>query len=247
MIYKLLLLTIIAFFFAGISFQGQSQKKPVKTSLKAERILPIVDFDDPEQNSAELVRQRTKASRYDRKNSQPIEESSNVTSRVLNNHWSEGMSPLPVSESDVVLIGSVLSAKAYLSNDKTGVYSEFRVQADEVLKSEQSIQAGDTISVERYGGAVRFRSGYIQRYEVSGQGMPQLGQRYLFFLKRLDNEPSFKIMTGYALLGPTVMPLDGSIVEEGSQEYPFDKYQGLETSTLLQLVKTALTKNISSL
>ncbi|MEK6279920.1 MAG: hypothetical protein AABN95_06160 [Acidobacteriota bacterium] len=240
MIYKLLLLTSIAVFFAGMSFQGQSQKKPVKTLLKAERVLPIVDFDALEQNSSELAKQRKKGSRYDRKNSQPIEESSNVTSRQLNNHWSEGMSAIPITDSDVVLIGGVLSAKANLSNDKSGVYSEFGIQVEELLKSEQSIQSGDTIPVERYGGAVRFRSGYIQRYEVSGHGMPQLGQRYLFFLKRLDNEPSFKIITAYALLRPTIMPLDGSIVEAGSQEYPFDKYQGLETSTFLQLVKATI-------
>jgi hypothetical protein len=250
MIYKVLILTVFAVAVAGLTLPSQSQKRGTKTlpKPKIDRALPILDFDALEPANTELVtKQRIKARRYDRTNSQPIEENLNVDRRLLGNHWSQGMSPFPITDSDTILIGGVLGAKANLSNDKGTVYSEFSIQVEELLKGEQQeIRSGDNISAERYGGAVRFRSGRIQKYEVSGQGMPQLGQRYVLFLKRLDKEPSFKIITGYALMGPTVMPLDGSIVEEGNQKYPFDQYQGFETSTFLQLVRDAIAQTAGS-
>lgn len=241
MIYKLLILMVFAVAVSGLTLPSQSQKRGTKTlpKPKVERALPILDFETLEPDDSKLVsKRRNKASRYDRKESQPIQEHWQDFRSLLTNHSFDRMSPLPATDSDAILIGGVLSARAYLSNDKGTVYSEFSIQVEELLKgNQQEIRSGDTISAERYGGAVRFRSGRIQKYEVSGQGMPQVGHRYVLFLRRLDKEPSFKILTGYALNGPTVMPLDGSVVEEGNQTYQFDQYQGFETSAFLQLVR----------
>jgi len=51
-------------------------------------------------------------------------------------------------------------------------------------------------------------------------------------------------VTGYAVDGDTVTPLDGVAVES-SGKYPFDQYQGFETSTFLRLVREAIAQSSS--
>src|SRR5204862_422123 len=99
------------------------------------------------------------------------------------NHFWWGLSSIPTDQSDVVIVGEVNAAHAYLSNDKTGVYSEFTIQVEQILKAPIGISP-TSIVAERLGGAVRFPSGWIIRYEIYNQGMPSVGQRYLLFLRR---------------------------------------------------------------
>lgn len=238
---KILGLLIIVAGIIAFTMAGQSQKSlPVKERVRRERQLPIVDSSEKRSTDTNVLsRQRAKASRYDRRSSQPIAEAYLIEGRIWNTHWYKGLSALPFPQSDVVLLGGVMDAKAHLSNDKTGIYSEFGLQVEEVLKNatEDPINRGNTVSLERFGGAVRFPSGVIQKYETTGQGMPSVGQRYLFFLKRID-ETTYNIITGYQLDGQVVSPLDGAVVEEGTGVYPFDTYQGFDVSTFLRIVKT---------
>lgn len=238
----------------SLALSGQSQKNSShpKESKYRERELPIVEYPSKQsgesvskqqEDDKDLARMKARASRYDRQTSQPIEEGYMISGRVWTSHWSRQLPALPVTESDVVLLGGVLHAQAHLSNDKTGIYSEFNVQVEEVFRDngKASLLPGVVVSVERFGGAVRFPSGVIQRYETVGQGMPRVGERYVFFLKR-HNEMDFSIVTGYQLEGDLVSPLDGSVVEKGKGTYPFDTYQGFEGSRFLQIVRTATQK-----
>jgi hypothetical protein len=238
----------------SLTMSGQSQKNSShrKELTYRERELPIVDFPSKQsgesvskerEDDKDLARMKARASRYDRQSSQPIEEGYTISSRVWTSHWSRGLPALPVAESDVVLVGGVLHAQAHLSNDKTGIYSEFTVQIEEVFRDngKVSLSPGVVVSVERFGGAVRFPSGIIQRYETVGQGMPRVGERYVFFLRR-QSEMDFNIVTGYQLEGDVVSPLDGSLVEKGKGTYPFDTYQGFDGSRFLQIVRTATQK-----
>jgi hypothetical protein len=229
----------------ALTSPGQSQKKQpaAKKTTHQHRELPTVDFPDKESTARDSSsKQNAKASRYDRQSSQPIQEGYMISGRTWSTAWAKNLTALPFAQSDVVLIGGVVSSKAHLSNDKTGIYSEFGVQVEEILNdpsgtSGNSIHSGDTVYLERFGGAVRFPSGVIQTYETRGQGMPGVGQRYLFFLKRIT-EADFSIVTGYQLDGEVVSPLDGSIGGEGDASYPFDGYQGSDVSTFLQTVRT---------
>lgn len=231
----------------ALTMPGQSQKTSTIAKEKPQRSrnLPIVDFAQAKPPNAALeAKQKVKASRYDRHSSQVIEEGHMIERRVWTSHWSSDLTALPFEQSDVVLIGTVMSSAAHLSNDKTGIYSEFEVQVEETLKHspKDSINPGTTVCLERFGGAVRFPSGVIQKYETTGQGMPGLGERYVFFLKRMDKE-EFSIITGYQLDGGVVIPLDGAVVEEGNSVYPFDKYQNSAVSPFLQSVRTAAKGN----
>ncbi len=242
---KILGLLLLVAGLIALTMPGQSQKNSdvTKEAIHKQRELPIVDFIEKASTSESLPsKQKVKRSRYDRQSSEPIREAYMISGRVWSTNWSQGLTALPFKQSDTVLIGGVFTGNAHLSNDKTGIYSEFGVQIEEILKDgngtlKDSISSGRTICVERFGGAVRFPSGVVQKYETTGQGMPIVGQRYLFFLKRI-NESDFDIVTGYQLDGQVVSPLDGTVVEEGKGVYPFDVYQGSDVSTFLQIVRT---------
>jgi hypothetical protein len=230
-----------------LTMPGQSQKTSTIAKDKPHRYrnLPVVDFAETESTDAGLrAKQKVKASRYDRQSSQVIQEGYMIEGRKWSSGWSRNLTALPFAQSDVVLIGTVMSSKAHLSNDKTGIYSEFEVQVEETLKDalKDSTDLGTTVCLERFGGAVRFPSGVIQKYETTGQGMPSLGERYLFFLKRM-NKSDFSIVTGYELDGEVVTPLDGAVVEEGNGAYPFDRFQDSAVASFLQTVRSAARQN----
>jgi len=64
--------------------------------------------------------------------------------------------PLPFDNSDAVVVGTVRAGQAYLSNDKRRLYSEFKVELQDVIKSPTGpyLMAGDSIDVQREGGKV---------------------------------------------------------------------------------------------
>jgi len=117
---------------------------------------------------------------------------------------------IPVAQSDVILVGQIMGANAFLSNDKGYIYSEFALGVETVLKNDAiaPINSDGQIIAEREGGAVRFPSGRIQQYRIYGQKMPQTGRKYILFLKRNETDPDFSILTGYELKNNQVFPLD---------------------------------------
>jgi hypothetical protein len=150
------------------------------------------------------------------------------------NHWWQGMSALPVAESDVIIAGKVVDAKAHLSDDRTEIYSEFLVEVGNIFKN-----TGDTIgraiSGTRRGGAVRFASGKVQEYRIAYLGVPMKDKSYVLFLKR-EEAGDFTILTGYELSNGLVTPLDG---EEGST-FQFNHYDGAVEAQFMQDLKSAI-------
>jgi len=82
-------------------------------------------------------------------------------------HWWVGLSALPVAQSDAIVLGEIVESEAYLSDDQTGIYSEFSITVEELLKgSAGSFNVGNTISANRIGGGVRFGSGGSPEFRV---------------------------------------------------------------------------------
>src|SRR5439155_5322439 len=115
----------------------------------------------------------------------PIITNDVANSTVRLHHVNPHLPAFPVRESRVVLIGQIASDAAYLSNDKTGVYSEFTVIAEEVLKNDLAgeLLAGSSITITREGGRIRFPSGRLHWYGIGRQSMPRIGSRYVIFLR----------------------------------------------------------------
>jgi len=207
-----------------------------------ELVLPITDYDVPEPLTAEDKAKRLKRNkRRDHQSGEAIKEAPYPVERIWSAHWARGVPAIPASQSDLVLIGTVTNSQAYLSADKTGVYSEFEIRVEEILKGVGIAGLNSpSVSVERFGGAVRFSSGVVQRYLTNGQGMPREGRRYLLFLKTIEGDDDFFVLTGYELR-ERIVPLDGSS-QKGNLALAFDSYKGADVDIFLKAVRDAIVK-----
>lgn len=226
----------------AVVLRRQDQTALPLTEQEIAEQLPVADATAPEPaDPDERAKKQLKGKRYDNQGSQPITEAPYPLNRIWSTHWWKGLPAIPAAQSDVVLIGEITNAQAYLSNDKTGIYSEFTIRAGEALKndSNMSLYPGSIITAERFGGAVRFASGAIQRYRIRNQRMPLTGSHYVLFLKRTEQEQDFSLITGYELRGQRVVPLDGANTD-GGEKLPFDNYRGMDASAFLNLVRHAI-------
>jgi len=127
-----------------------------------------------------------------------------------------------------VLIGQITDSQAYLSQDKSGIYSSFTVQVNELLKnsSKASLSSDSRIEVEREGGRVRFPSGRLHLYITDGLEMPKVGLRYVLFLSDAPGDDVFGIVSAYELKDGSVYALDNlknQKVFDGADELTFLK------------------------
>lgn len=205
----------------------------------AELVLPVASYDGLEPlDPRERAKRHARNKRYDHQSGEVIKEAPYPLERIWSSHWAREVPAIPVSQSDVILIGTVVDSQAYLSTDKTGVYSEFAISVGEVLKGIGAV-SNPVISAERFGGAVRFPSGVVQKYRTQAQGMPRSGRHYLLFLKKLDQNDGFSLLTGYELRAEKVVPLDGGN-EEGTERLAFDSYRGADVTLFLDEVRRAV-------
>jgi hypothetical protein len=150
-------------------------------------------------------------------------------------HELVGLPALPVASSDVIALGRVISARAYLGPDHTSVYSEFTVGVEAILKQDSGLSGRSSrLIVYRNGGSVLFPSGRMHHYRAVDVGLPEAGSRYVLFLKRMDDAGlgPLRILTGYQLTRLGVKPLDGPP--------PFAAYAGLPEKEFLGAVRTAV-------
>lgn len=215
---------------------GLKQAAATGTQESRSDTSPIAEYDspEPEEPKAKTLR-KLRGKRYD--NWRVIDGISEALGVVIT---SEVEYPaMPVLDSDVVLIGEVVKAQAYLSNDRGGVYSEFTTRINEILKQDvrTPLSPGDSVTAERPGGRVRYRSGRIAKVYFQGWGMPQQGQTYLLFLKHDAERDSYTIVTGYELRSGKAYPIDGAVADVGNKKWPFDAYTGADVGHLLRDLK----------
>lgn len=192
---------------------------------------PITEIDKPEPADPEKRnRRRGRGKRYDNAGIQIDENGDTIT---VDTEWDIGLEALPVDKSDVVLISEVTGVEAYVSDEKTAVFSEFTIRADEVHKNASSLALtrGSVLVADRQGGRVRFPSGHITLLFVKGQGMPRVGHRYALFLTYPVRWQGANILTGYELRDGRVFPLDARV---GGQ------YRGAEEPGFLNDLLTAV-------
>lgn len=203
-------------------------KRPKKTIDITK--FPIVDFSDTGPTDAKR-KQRAKK----RDNSKwAVHPDAASDSTVLVDTVDTNLPGLPVEKAAAVVTGVVSDAKAYLSNDKSGVYSSFSVIIDDVLKNPGRLAVGQTIEIEREGGRVRFPSGRLHLYTVAEQDMPHTGSRYVFFLAKTEQDSVFEVITGYEIRGDGIYSLD---------ELPQTRsYDGISAATFLQELRKRATR-----
>lgn len=199
---------------------------------------PTADYDAPDETESEKkAKRKLKNKRYDNlsslvNNELPADEGEE---RMLVRHF-DSIAGLPANESEIIVIGEVLDAKAFVSNNKKGVYSEFTVRADEILKnSSTSLTQGNLISVDREGGFVQYKNGKKRLYRIGGTEMPRVGRRYVLFLKNPEKSENYDVITGYELITDGIANLDGS--------EQFRAYRGMDESAFIKAVREAIVQS----
>jgi hypothetical protein len=229
----------ITFYSQARQDSRQDSSKDIERVEKSRGRFPIADYEAA--GPAEPDKRAKMATRNQRHNNSRLgvhgganEKATWVTEVVENNDWEAKVPRIPTVQSDIVLVGEVLDANAYVSGDKNDVYSEFNVRVEDTIKNEtgSAIPAGEVISVKREGGRVRYPSGQIIWFRISSQDMPEVSRRYVFFLKRVD-EDSLSILTGYELRDGIVHPLDS-----GASQFAF--YDGTDEASFLKMVRKGI-------
>ena len=199
-------IVIVIILWAGTTVcNGQSQ------TISDDDDIPVVNYDAPPPTNPEERRIReTRGRKYD--GAPPLtawEGQSDVFDLLPAGQPAE--EALPIQTSDLIVIGTAVDSKAYLSNDKTNVYSEFQIYVTKVLKQNSAAQVytGSTVTAERGGGRVRFPSGHILLRGDSGRNLLTKESRYVLFLGWDANGKDYLIRTGYKVTNDLVYPLDG--------------------------------------
>lgn len=151
---------------------------------------------------------------------------------------------LPTPISDAVIIGTVKSRSAHLTDSETFLYTEYDVEVETIYKdSSKKLKVGESAMLDRLGGSVRFKSGRTQHYRIANQGLLKPNQRYLLFLTSdSSNKPSgdFLIATGYRLTGNKATPIDGYNKSGNKYVLRSKKYLGVEEQTLITDLRKSL-------
>ena len=200
---------LTAFVVPEHSDQGQttpSKSSPSKSRRKTidTNHFPIAEFSASESTDS---KRRTRGEKRNKSNWN-VDPDALSDSTVVVDSVDSHLPAFPTEQASAVVVGTVTDAKAYLSNDKTGVYSSFTVLIDEVLKNHGNLSVGALVEAEREGGRVKFGTGRVHLYMVSEQDMPRVGSRYALFLTETNTESVFNILTGYEIRETSVYALD---------------------------------------
>jgi hypothetical protein len=197
--------------FATTSWPSQNTaafKGDVNDGVRGEQ-WPVVDYEAPEPGE---VRERGRRLKRDKRFNKSLwsirPPASNRETTTVD--YLAPIPALPVAGSQVVVLGVVTEARAYLSEDRSGVYSEFSIRVGEVLKNDTGLSwpAGAQVTATRLGGRVRSRSGHVHLYRIAEHSAPKVGDRYVFFLEGTDEEDNFLLLTAYELREGKAHPLD---------------------------------------
>lgn len=232
----------------GARSQGNKQNPGKTDAALAKQIddeaTPIVDLQNPDTSDrVDKNNRRMKNARYDNSGSDKTRPIANVNGAVGEPEWPSSFSDIPVATSDLIVEAVVSESHAFLSNDKTGIYSEFTLLVAKPAKLTTGllVNVNDRIVGERFGGRIKYPSGQMASWRIGRQGSPSIGKRYLFFLAKLDQD-TYNILTAYEIQGDTVSPLDGSRIEPGGRQGAsiFDKHNGENLDSFMAEVDTAI-------
>jgi hypothetical protein len=136
------------------------------------------------------------------------------TEHFMEHIWPRGLPLIPSSESAVVVNGTVARMQPYLSEDRSRIYTEITVRVEEVLKSDGNLSVGDTLIVDRLGGALKLKSGQVVRDDIAiaWLGKTRVAGRYVLFAQRINEGKDLGLIKGYELRDGKVFRLteDGS-------------------------------------
>ena len=231
-------LTLVAW--SGSANQGGSQEANKQQENTPTNDVPVLDLKHAETTGSDQLngRKRRNSLKQDRK---IAELPSNVEPLATNAHTFVLLPPLPVEQSNAIILGKVTERRALLTDDRLGIYSEFSISIEEIFKDDQNLfRVGGVVVASRPGGAVRFASGRTQTYTIFNQGYPQKDKVYVLFLRR-DEDGDYSIQTGYEVTGVVVQPLDGKRdLPKNESDVQFGIFRGVTLESFRNALQKAL-------
>lgn len=234
-LYFKILLGLLAFVFTTGLLLIPARQRPQSAPVVDINSFPTIDQSNPKERTRS---EKEKSKKYNRRDGRPLTEGDKV---FLGVDWDSNLPALPVAKSSAIVVGKITSAAAYLSDDRSNVYSEFVVEIEKVLKddSKTPLNGRESATVERLGGRVRFPSGNFAISMVSHQDMPRVGTRYVLFLTHksfegLEYQELF-ILTGYEIRVGQIFPLDKPV-----PGHAISKYSGIDEDSFMKELMSVL-------
>lgn len=101
---------------------------------------------------------------------------------------------LPVQQSDVIVVATVVAADSHMLPGEAGIYTEYRARASRVV-SNHSKWNGPALDIVQWGGAIQTKAGRVLRHLFQGQGTPiEIGREYLIFLQYVADADCFRFV-----------------------------------------------------
>jgi hypothetical protein len=219
--YVTILVVVIFALVASAQSPPKPVQKPQDDDLKTSKhsgLPPKGEFIDNQTQSESLTERDSRRKREERfKNTYktPIVDPGDKETQglVVIRDYAEPPNPIPAARSDAVVIGTILGGKAFVSQDRTYVYSDYQVRVDQVLKQDATANlfVGGLLVASRGGGTIHFPSGHLQHFLNHGEGMPIAGAQYVLFLCKADpavREYQIFVPGAYELRNGRVYALD---------------------------------------
>jgi len=208
--------------FLGLCTCGAFGQTPLVTTAAPPQYSPgpITDYNVALPNSNDILRFR-RGERYnipDPSLPELGEDSEAALWDLPETHFQK--SPMPFDASDGVVVGTVSAGQSYLSSDRLNIYSEFKLSVQETIKTSGApyLRLGDSIDIQRKGGVIRLQSGKLLTRAVLADSLPQIGGRYLLFLKYNQETEDYGILMGYQFAGSDVYRLDDLNFRDSTHE-----------------------------
>jgi hypothetical protein len=144
----------------------------------------------------------------------------------------------PTKQSDLIIVGKIIDVTAHLSNDSQGVYSEFKILVDQILKNDlsQRDEQNRLVLADRPGGVVRYSNGQKVLYRNSQLHLPQVGGEYLFFLTKDQKSPNYRILTLFEFKDDKPVKLDS-----GGR---FDEFSNVNRRQFVEKVSNRISESL---
>lgn len=148
--------------------------------------------------------------------------------------------PFPVSMGPIVVVVQIAAFQPFLSNDRTAIYTELRVNIERVFKDSEAVLSGiSSLTVPELGGALRLPGGKIvKQFIPPSEMLGDVGARYVLFLTYDSKHNWFGVVKAWELQNGRVKA--HSLTEVRDALHGTSKYDGMEEFRFLQEVENVV-------
>lgn len=151
------------------------------------------------------------------------------------------VSDLPARQSDIIILGTVTGQEGFFSPNRTGIYVESTVRAEQVFKG--SIAAHSSLVVLTEGGSIRTNDGRVIALRVEPTEITLLPHRqFVLFLRVNGDSGSYQVLRAWLVTQDRVLPADAHSLRE-LRRLGTSPFQSASPEEFLRYVRDAAKDN----